>query len=66
MIWKIFIATLVACVSAQAFVETHPHFAFEGWFAFNAIYGFLACAALILVAKGIGVFLKRRDDYYDE
>jgi hypothetical protein len=64
--WKIFIAVLLACIAAQVFVEAHPHFAFEGWFAFNAAYGFLACAALILVARAIGVFLKRRDDYYDE
>lgn len=64
MIWKIFIAALAACVLAQPFVEAHPHFAFEGWFGFNALYGFLACAALILVAKALGLVLKRKDDYY--
>jgi hypothetical protein len=66
VIWKIFIAVLAASVAAQPFVAAHPHFAFEGWFAFNAAYGFLACAVLILIARGIGVLLKRRDDYYDE
>jgi hypothetical protein len=48
------------------FIEAHPHFAVEQLFAWNALYGFLACAALILVAKGLGLFLKRRDDYYDD
>jgi hypothetical protein len=64
MIWQIFLAVLALSVGAQLFVEAHPHFAFEGLFGFNALYGFLACAALILVAKGLGLFLKRKDDYY--
>ena len=64
MIWKIFLATLAASVLAQLFIEAHPHFAFEGWFGFNALYGFVACAALILIAKALGLVLKRKDDYY--
>lgn len=64
MIWRLFLVVLALSIAAQLFIEAHPHFAFEGLFGFNAIYGFLACAALILVAKGLGVFLKRRDDYY--
>jgi hypothetical protein len=64
--WKIFIAVLAATVAAQLFIESHPHFAVEGLFAWNALYGFLACAALILVARALGLLLKRRDDYYDD
>jgi hypothetical protein len=64
VIWRLFLAVLALSVAAQLFIESHPHFAFEGLFGFNAVYGFLACAALILVAKGLGLFLKRRDDYY--
>lgn len=66
MIWRAFLAVLALSVAAQWFVEAQPHFAIEGLFAFNALYGFLACAVLILVAKAIGVFLKRSDDYYDD
>jgi hypothetical protein len=66
MIWKAFIVVLALTAIAQLFVEAHPHFAVERLFAWNALYGFLACAALILVAKGLGLFLKRRDDYYDD
>ena len=64
-LWIIFIAVLAATVAAQAFVAAEGHFALERIFGFHALYGFAACAALILVAKAIGVFLKRRDTYYD-
>ena len=64
--WKTFIAVLAATVAAQLFIEAHPHFAVERLFAWNALYGFLACAALILVARSLGLLLKRRDDYYDD
>lgn len=64
--WKIFIAVLAATVAAQLFIESHPHFAVERLFGWNALYGFLACAALILVARALGLLLKRRDDYYDD
>lgn len=66
MIWKIFIAVLALTVAAQLLVEAHPHFAPERLFAWNALYGFLACAVLILLAKALGLLLKRRDDYYDD
>jgi hypothetical protein len=66
MLWRLFIAVLALTVAAELLIETHPHFAVERLFAFNALYGFLACAALILVAKGIGRFVKRPDTYYDD
>jgi len=66
MLWRIFIAVLALSVLAQLFVESHPHFAPERLFAWNALYGFLACAALIVIAKGLGFFIKRDDRYYDD
>jgi hypothetical protein len=66
VIWKAFLAVLALTVLAQFAIESHPHFAVERLFAWNALYGFLACAALILLAKALGLLLKRRDDYYDD
>jgi hypothetical protein len=66
MIWKTFISVLALTVVAQLFIEAHPHFAVERLFAWNALYGFIACAVLILLARALGVLLKRRDDYYDD
>ncbi len=65
-LWQILIAVLAATVLAQLAVEAHPHFAVEAWFGFNALYGFLACAALIVFAKGLGLLIKRKDDYYGD
>jgi len=33
-------------------------------FGFYAWYGLLTCMAMVLAAKALGVWLKRRDDYY--
>jgi hypothetical protein len=65
-LWRIFIAILALTVVAELFIEIHPHFAVERLFGFNALYGFVACAALILIARGLGVFLKRPERYYDD
>ena len=64
-LWIGFIAVLALTVIAKEFVEFHPHFAFEGIFAFNAWYGFGACVAMVVAAKALGVLLKRKDTYYD-
>jgi hypothetical protein len=65
-LWQGFVAILALTVLAGLVVAVHPHFAIEGLFGFNALYGFIACAALILVAKAIGLVLKRPDTYYDD
>lgn len=65
LLWRVFIAILALTVAAEFFVAHKPYFGIDGYFAFNAWFGLLACAALILFAKGLGAFLKRPDDYYD-
>ena len=56
---------LALTVLAQLVVHVEAHFPFEGWFAFNAVYGFLSCVAMVLFAKVLGGMLKRKDTYYD-
>ena len=36
------------------------------WFGFYVLLGFIACSAAILLAKGLGLFLKARENYYDD
>jgi len=62
----LFSAVLALSVLAELAIEAHPHFAVERVFGGYALYGFAACAALILVAKAIGLALKRPDTYYDD
>jgi hypothetical protein len=66
LLWRVFIAGLAVTVLAELAVDMHPHFAIERVFGFGAWYGFLACAALIVLAKALGLFLKRPDTYYRE
>jgi hypothetical protein len=66
LLWRGFIAVLVLTVAAEFLVAHHPHFSVESVPAFGAWYGFLACAGMILFAKGLALFLKRPDTYYED
>ncbi|MCB1906964.1 MAG: hypothetical protein KDH15_06310 [Rhodocyclaceae bacterium] len=65
-LWIAFIAILALTVIAEFFVEAHPHFGVDALPAFNAWFGFIACVILVFGSKLLGMWLKRRDDYYDE
>lgn len=65
MLWVVFIAVLALTVIADFFIEHHASFGIDGTIGFYAWYGFLSCVVLVAVSKGLGVFLKRPDDYYD-
>lgn len=65
LLWRGFIVVLALVVAAQFLVPLHGHFAAEAWFGFAALFGFLACVGMVLFAKLLGLFLKRRDDYYE-
>lgn len=66
LLWKILIVVLAATVASELFIDHKAYFGIDGMFAFNAWFGFAACAALILFAKLLGVFLKRPDTYYED
>jgi hypothetical protein len=66
LLWRGFFALLAATVLAELFVAHEPQFAIERVFGFGAWYGFVACAALILIARALGFLLKRPDGYYGE
>ena len=46
-------------------VPLHGVFGIDSVFGFYSWYGFLTCVAMILFAKVLGFFLKRKDTYYD-
>ncbi len=65
LLWIAFVAVLAATVAAGFLVDMHPHFEVESWPAFFAIFGFLACVAMVFGSKLLGMLLKREDTYYD-
>lgn len=64
--WHYGIGLLVVLTLLDFVVEGHPHFWIDGTFGFNSWYGFITCVAMVVVAKGLGIFLKRKDTYYDD
>ena len=65
-IWIVFSAVLALLVLAQFVIKVKGYFGLDNWFGFAAGFGFLSCAAMVLVAKLLGAFLKRPENYYDE
>ena len=63
LLWIIFAAVLAVLTALDIFRHGHGP-ALEHSFGFYSWYGFLACVAMVLAAKGLGLWLKRRDDYY--
>lgn len=66
LLWWVFSVVLVVSVTAQLLFKVKGYFGIDGWLGFGAVYGFLACLAMVLVAKVLGWFLKRDNDYYQE
>ncbi len=65
-LWVAFLLILLATVLAEWVWPIHGHFEIESLSGFNALYGFIACALMIAVAKGLALLLKRPDTYYDD
>ena len=74
---KFWIALWLACgmsVLFELFVHRHEHFSESdsvlasatNGFGFYFVLGFLACSGAILLAKGLGLFLKAQENYYDD
>ena len=64
-LWILLFVVCVLTVVPDFFIHKHPHFGFDGFIGFYAIFGFVACAVLILLSKVIGRVLKVKEDYYD-
>ena len=74
---KFWIALWLTCgasVLLELFVHRHEHFkdsdsalaSTSNGVGFYFVLGFLACSGAILLAKGLGLFLKARENYYDD
>lgn len=66
LLWWVFAAILAVSVAVQLVFKVKGYFGVDGWLGFGAVFGFLACLAMVLFAKVLGWFLKRDEDYYRE
>ena len=64
--WIAFTVMLVAALIAEYFTNPHVVFGIEGKKFFYAWFGLIACAAIVFVSKFLGIFLKRKENYYKE
>jgi hypothetical protein len=65
--WKLVLVLMAACAVAAMLeftYEKHGHNEFENGFGFFAVYGFVMFTALIFLARGLRVLVKRPEDYY--
>ena len=65
-LWRISIVILALTVLAQFVFPMKGYFGIDGWMGFGALYGFVACLAMVLVAKALGLVLKRQESYYKD
>lgn len=65
LLWRAFAAVLALTVLAQLAIGIKGYFGVDGWFAFGAVFGFLSCVVMVAIARLLGAWLKRPEDYYD-
>jgi len=65
-LWIVFSAVLALVVILQFVIKVKGYFGIDGWSGFAALFGFLCCVAMVLMAKGLGLLLKRKETFYDD
>jgi len=61
-----FYAICIILVAADFMIDRHISLSWEEIPAFYALYGFIACVVLVVLAKAMRKVVMRREDYYDE
>ena len=64
VLWAL-LATCGFLLIADFIFHRHVVHPWEALWGFYALFGFVACVVLVLVAKGMRKYLMRKEDYYD-
>ena len=65
-ILRVFWGVLLVLLILDFFIGKHPIFAWEEWPLFYPVFGFVAYALIVILAKHIlRPLLQRGEDYYD-
>jgi hypothetical protein len=66
-LFTVYYPFLVLLLVLDLLLAKHVNFPWENWPQFYAVYGFVACVALVLTAKYIlRPLVMRKEEYYDE
>ncbi len=58
---------LLAVIALLDFaISPYAAFGIDGTVFFYSWYGFATCVGMVVLAKLLGIFLKRKDSYYDD
>lgn len=60
-----FAAACLGLMFADLFYEKEALFPWEGWFGFEAFYGFLGVTFIVFAAIGLRKIVMRPEDYYE-
>lgn len=66
---RLWIALYVICgltLIPDLFTTRHGGLGIDSFMGFYALLGFVSCAVLILFSKIVGLFLKVKEDYYEQ
>ncbi len=66
LMWVLGIVLLGFVTWLGTTVHPHSKFGIEGTIAFYSWYGFITCVAMVIFAKFLGLFLSKKDTYYDQ
>ena len=66
LLWRCGLVILALLTLGDIFIYGHAHFGIEGSFGFYSWYGLVTCIAMVFCVKGLGLFLERKDTYYDD
>lgn len=58
-LWIGGLVVLALTVVAEIAFPVKGHYGWDDWPGFGAVFGFASCVVMVLVAKGLGVLLKR-------
>ena len=68
--WAIYLVSLVLSLILSPLLlhadKLHHHFFFQYLPEFFAVFGFVGCMLLILIAKGMGIFISTDENYYEK
>ncbi|MCG7531596.1 hypothetical protein MHM98_09615 [Psychrobium sp. MM17-31] len=66
MMLRVFYVLCAVLVLVDFVVHRHIYHDWENIPAFYAIYGFIGCVVLVLIAKAMRKVLMKEEDYYDK